>query len=270
MRQFPRAVLLIAGIGILVAPVVGRALPPLRWGPAGHRIIATIAQDRLSPAANAEARRLLGGQSLADVASWADDVRRDQPNTAPWHYIDIEVTDTSYVPARDCKEGACVIEALHAQFDILGDHKRSDAERAVALKWVVHLTGDLHQPLHSGERADRGGNDVKVMFQGRLTNLHALWDSGLLTSYGQQESDVIRQLEDSIAHRGDIAKIAAGPVVHWVMESHDIARDVVYKNLGSTNDITAEYAAAAQPVIYDRLMRAGVRLAAMLERALGH
>ncbi len=108
-----------------------------------------------------------------------------------------------------------------------------------------------------------------MTFNGRPSNLHSLWDSGLLLSYGQSDDDIVRQLTADIARRKDIDAISGGTVVQWVMESHDIARDVVYKNLSPFGDITQAYADAARPVIYDRLLRAGVRLAAVLNRVLG-
>ena len=269
MRPFPRALWLAAATTLIFAPTVSMARPVARWGGDGHRIVAEIALERLSPAVANETRRLLGGQNITDVASWADEVRRQLPATAPWHYIDIPVTDSSYVPARDCKAGACIIVAVQTQLAILANRSRPDSARATALKWVVHLIGDLHQPLHVGERGDKGGNDVKVTYQGRLTNLHALWDSGLLRSYGLDDAGIVRTLDDQITHRNDIARLSGGTVVSWAMESHDIARDVVYRNLPNSLEITPAYADAARPVIFERLLRGGVRLAAVLERALG-
>lgn len=270
MRQFPRTTCLIASASLLLSPAVSEASSTVRWGPLGHRVVAEIAMSRLSPAVADETRRLLGGQTLADVASWADEVRRELPKTAPWHYVDIEVTDSSYVPARDCKEDACIVAALNTQIAILSDHRRSDADRATALKWVVHLVGDIHQPLHAGERHDRGGNDVKVTFNGNRTNLHALWDSGLLVSYGQTDAEIVHEIVDEISRRTDIATIAAIAPKQWAMESHNVARDVVYRNLPPSLDITPDYARAARPVIRERLLRAGVRLAAVVELALKH
>jgi nuclease S1 len=269
MRQLPHVSWLVAATALIFAPAISQANSALRWGPDGHRIVAEIALERLSATVADETRRLLGGQNITDVATWADEVRRQLPNTGPWHYIDIEITDSSYVPARDCKEDACVIAAVAAQTAILSDRTRSDSARAVALKFVVHFIGDLHQPLHAGERGDKGGNDVKVTFEGKLTNLHSIWDSGMLLSFGQTDADIVRQLTDEIGRRSDIAALSRGTVVSWVMESHDIARDVVYRNLPNSLVITQQYVDAARPVIYERLLRGGVRLAAVLERALG-
>ncbi len=269
MPQFPRATWLVAATALIFAPAVWGARSPFRWGPDGHRIVAEIALGRLSPAVATETRRLLGGQNISDIASWADEIRRQIPATGRWHYVDIEITDSSYLPARDCKEDACVIAAVAAQMAILSDRSRPDSARASALKFVVHFIGDLHQPLHAGERGDKGGNDVKVTFQGRLTNLHALWDSGILLSLGQTDAEIVRQLTDEIGRRTDISALSRGTVVSWVMESHDIARDVVYRNLPNSLEITPQYVAAARPVIYERLLRGGLRLGAAIERALG-
>ncbi|MGH7523984.1 MAG: S1/P1 nuclease [Gemmatimonadales bacterium] len=268
MIQMRRVASLVAAGPLLFGPprVQVHAVP--RWGPLGHRVVAEVAMARIAPAVADETRRLLGGQTLADVASWADDVRREQPNTASWHYVDIQVVDSAYVASRDCKENGCIVAALQTQIAILSDRARSDADRAIALKWVVHLVGDIHQPLHAGERGDRGGNDVKVTFNGRSTNLHALWDSGLLLSYGQTEEDLVHEILTAIAPRHDLARLTATTPVQWANESHDIARDFVYRDLPASLDITPEYAAAARPIIQAQLLRAGVRLAAVLDTAL--
>lgn len=268
MRQFlqPSA---LAAVAVLLTAAAQRADAVRRWGPDGHRIVAEVALGRLSHSVADETRRLLGGQNITEIASWADQVRTQRPSTGPWHYIDIEIGDSSYVPARDCKEDACVIAAVAAQMTILSDRRRPDSLRAEALKYVVHFIGDLHQPLHAGERADKGGNDVKLTFQGRQTNLHSLWDSGMLLSFGQSDADIVRDINDELHRRDDVKATTKGTVVDWVMESHDIARDVVYRNLPNSLEITPAYVDAARPVIHDRLLRAGVRLAVMLERALG-
>ncbi len=239
-----------------------------RWGAEAHRIIAQVALDRLTPDVAAETRRLLGGDDITAVASWADDERRRLPGTAPWHYVNIETYDSTYVAARDCQRNVCIVAALTEQIRILGDTTESDAARATALKWVVHLVGDIHQPLHASDRGDRGGNDVHVEFDGRSTTLHAIWDTGLLRSFGETEPQLVHDIETDISRRHDIDQLTHGSVIQWAVESHDIARDMVYHDLPSSLDITPTYADAARRVIRERLLRAGVRLAAILQRTL--
>ncbi len=269
MRPFSRVTGLAVTAILISVPLLGGAASIPRWGGDGHKIIAEIALAHLSPAVANETRRLLGGQNIPDIASWADQIRSQQPATGPWHYVDIEIGDTSYVASRDCKDDACVVAAVNKEMAILSDHSRPDSARATALKFVVHFIGDLHQPLHAGERKDQGGNAVKVTFQGKATNLHSLWDSGLLLSYGQTDDQIVSQLNADIDRRTDIKALGGGSVVSWVMQSHDISRDVVYHNLPASLEITPAYAEAARPVIYEQLLRGGVRLAAALERALG-
>src|SRR5664279_2381701 len=179
MPQFLLA--LLAGLLATQGPAVP-ASDAAPWGAAGHRIIARVAESRLSKPALAEISRLLHGQTIVDVATWADQIKGERSATGPWHYVDIPITDTTYDSLRWCPAGNCVVGALERQIAILGDKSRPDSVRSEALKWVVHLTEDIHQPLHAGDRGDRGGNDVKLTFLGQQSNLHSVWDSGLLTA----------------------------------------------------------------------------------------
>ena len=274
MRHRIRPIMLAAGLLLAAHPAMSAPTDSLlsssrRWGPVGHRIVARIAQARLTPRAEAEVARLLQGGSLASVASWADSVRTKRPQTGPWHYVDIPIWESSYNAQRDCKDGLCVIVALTDQLAILRDTRRSNAERGDALRFVVHFMGDMHQPLHAGERADKGGNDVKLRFNGKLTNLHALWDSGLLNAMGESEDAIVATILTRLASRGDLASISRGSIIKWAVESHDVARDVVYPFLPASLELDNQYLAEVRPVLEDRLLRGGVRLAVVLNRALG-
>lgn len=239
-----------------------------RWGQTGHRIIARTAAAQLSSEARRAVKQLLGRESLAAVSTWADEVRPNRPETSSWHYVNIPIWESRY--RNDfCPPAGCVIGTLETQQKILADRTRSRAERAEALKWVVHLVGDLHMPLHAGDRGDRGGNDVKVTMDGRQTNLHAVWDSGLLAALGIDEERMVVTLTRRIDRRGDLAVVAAGSPTDWAMESHDVARDVVYPFLPPSLVIDRRYVDVSALVVEDRLLRASVRLAALLERALG-
>ena len=143
------------------------------WGPEGHAIIAQIAEDRLAPAARQQVDQLLDGDSLAVVASWADEIRIHRPDTAQWHFVDIPKNANDYDPARDCRptpRGDCIIAAIDRELAILRDASADKDKRAEALKFIVHFVGDLHQPLHCADDHDRGGNDVTVKFFRRTTN----------------------------------------------------------------------------------------------------
>lgn len=175
--------------------------PALAWGDLGHRLIAGLASDDLTPQARAEVARLLAGEpepTLAGIANWADDLRDHEPDlgrkTAPWHYVNLGEDGCRYDAARDCRNGDCVVEAIRRQSAILADRRRSRGERLQALKFVVHFVGDAHQPLHAGYARDKGANTVQVNLDERGTNLHALWDSGLFKTANLDEQAYLAKL----------------------------------------------------------------------------
>src|ERR1700719_2925000 len=161
--------------------VLGCTLPIYAWGPEGHDLIARIAETQLTPEVHSKVAAILGpGVSMVSVASWADETRRSRPETAPWHYIDIPIGQRHRDMARDCPKGDCVIQKIEDFEAILRDPNAPAPQRREALMFVIHFVGDMHQPLHSSDNKDKGGNDVRVMFNDRNMNLHSLWDSGIL------------------------------------------------------------------------------------------
>ncbi len=140
---------------------------------------ATLATTLLTAEAQAQVADILDpGATLADISTWADEVRPSRPNTGPWHYVNIPGEASGYDAHRDCRHG-CVVSAIEQSLRQLQDPSKDRAVRQEALQWVVPLVADLHQPLHAiGD--DRGGNDGIVKFNGRQTNLHRLWDVDLI------------------------------------------------------------------------------------------
>jgi hypothetical protein len=267
MPQFLLALL----AGLLVPQGPAGTTPDLApWGAASHRIIARVAQSRLSKPALAEISRLLGGQTIADVATWADQIKGERSATGPWHYVDIPITDTSYDSLRWCPGGNCVIGALDRQLAILGDKSRPDSLRAEALKFVVHFTEDIHQPLHAGDRGDRGGNDVKLTFLGRQSNLHSVWDTGLPAALNRTDDEFVADIEQLISRRNDLPKLGLGAPSDWALQSHDVSRDVVYRFLPLSLELDQGYVDACRAAVMEQLVRASVRLTAVLDRTLGH
>jgi hypothetical protein len=180
--------------------VAGAVAPPLgfAWGHEGHQIVALIAEKNITPAALARAKAILGGASLEDVASWADDYRRDYPETGPWHYIDIPLADSRIDMARECPDGQCVIAQTERFLSVLKDPKPDRAAKAEALKFVVHFVGDLHQPLHDEDDRDKGGNERRVTFDRKIDNLHWVWDTGLLEHIDRNPEELAAELEATI------------------------------------------------------------------------
>lgn len=252
------------------------AMPAHAWGPLGHRLVARLAEEGLSPATRAEVARLLQGEqepTLAGIANWADNLRGSDPalgrRSAPWHYVNIAEAGCRYERDAHCPDGACVNEALEAQARILADRTRSDAERLQALKFVVHLAGDAHQPLHAGNRHDRGGNDYQVNYRGKGTNLHSLWDSGLMRTRNLGEDAWLERLRalpaPTVASIGRPPR--AGFPVPWVEES---CRASVAPGVYPEGHVIDDaYVAAQLPVQETQLRLGAARLVEVLEATLG-
>lgn len=239
------------------------------WGREGHIVIALIAEHYMNRDAMAKAGYLLDGSAIDEVASWADDYRRDHRETGPWHYFDIPLADSTIDMARECPQGQCVIAQTEHFLAVLKDPNADKASKAEALKFVVHFVGDLHQPLHDEDDADKGGNARHVVFDGRPDNLHWVWDTGLLEHVDRNPQALAAQLESKITpqERTDWDK---GSIEDWVLEGHRLAQTVAYGDLGSQNPavITAGYEQQADPVVEEQLKKAGVRLAYLLDTAL--
>src|SRR5690606_19756705 len=251
------------------------ALPAQAWGPLGHRLVAQLAADGLSPAASAEVTRLLGdepGPGLAGIATWADELRGSDPalgrRTGPWHYVNIGEAGCRYQAKVHCPGGDCVNEALEAQARILGDRQRSDAERLQALKFVVHMAGDAHQPLHAGNLHDRGGNRYQINFRGKGSNLHSLWDTGLLNSRGLDEAAWLARLRAMQAPTPADPGRPPGPgfAAPWVEQACRIATSPGVYPPGHVIDDA--YVHAHLPTLETQLRTAGTRLGELLNAVL--
>ncbi len=149
----------------------------LAWGPEGHNLVARIAEAQLTPVARAKVQEILGPNvSMTSIASWADQVRRQRAESSPWHYVDIPIDKPHLDMARDCAKGACVVAQIEADEAALRDPATPTLQRRESLMFLIHFIGDMHQPLHSADNKDKGGNDVHVIFFDRPANLHSTWD----------------------------------------------------------------------------------------------
>jgi hypothetical protein len=250
----------------------------LAWGKQGHQIVATIAARGLSPAATAQVKALLDGKSLADVAPLPDDWRATQPETPGWHFVNIEISDTGYDPARDCPAQTsevgrnCAVAAIDHFRVVLADKTATKAARARALTFVVHFLGDIHQPLHCADNHDRGGNDVAVDWfglpnlDGFPVNLHAVWDEGIIEHTGMNVSDYATHLLKMTAP----SDATTGTTVDWANQSFNLAKSHAYKiPAGKPPKLGQDYFDANLPTVNDQLLRGGLRLRGILESALG-
>jgi hypothetical protein len=236
----------------------------LAWNAKGHRIIARLAWEQLDAQTKNEVVKLLGNSNSDDdpltaVATWADDISVKSPASRKWHVVEIPANVSSYSPSRDCPGKNCLVERINIYRYQLQNGSR--AERVEALKYLVHLIGDLHQPLHCYEKGDFGGNKVSVTFFGQSTNLHKVWDGDIIDWTGLNEADYVKKLKQSRL------PVAQNWVTEWVNESHMLAPTAY--NFGRDGKLGTLYYKTMLPVVDTQLARGGVRLAHVLPYAFG-
>jgi hypothetical protein len=264
MRIRPVAISLSIGYLSVVYPAFG-------WWAEGHQIVAAIAAQRLNPKAKAAVAAILPpGQTLESIAPWADEIRKERKETGSWHYIDIPTGAARGDWSKYCPEEGCVATAIPKMEKILQDATASREQRDEALRFLVHFIGDMHQPLHAGERQDHGGNLVKVSFEGQPLNLHAAWDGKLLEAWFKLDPEARMKLREG-APADERAALAAGSLDDWLWQSQAAARDAVYAPLDRCKCTTLDqaYLEQAIPVLRLQLLRAGERLGRVLNETLG-
>jgi hypothetical protein len=284
---------------LLVASFV--AGPAAAWGELGHEVTALIAYRHLTVQARAALDSLLAsdhdpltGPDFAGRSYWADEFRTMHRETAAWHFIDIEIDRpdiavacfgfpplataqaASAGPAQDC-----IVNKIDEFFWELKDPATPSAERLLALKFLIHFIGDLHQPLHTADHEDRGGNCIALLPSpdGQAKNLHAFWDVGAVAALGDSAPQIAAQLDAQITIE-NMRTWTSGDSRNWAMESFAVGRQDVYALPRPTADLptcqspgavalSAEYLSRAPQDAALQLKRAGIRMAGLLNNALG-
>src|SRR5262249_54554375 len=261
-RTMPLTRTRLIGAVICVAAVL--PMNALSWGDHGHRIVALVAANYLSPKARQGVADLIGDSSLAEMATWADEYPLSHPDTKPWHFVDIPKAASNYDAARDCSGGDCVIAALDKYKTVLGDSNQSKNDRLMALRFIVHFVGDMHQPLHCADNNDRGGNNIKVVFLGRRSNLHAVWDTGIIEEAGLEEAEFADELISTITDE-KVRQAQQGTFVDWALQAHKVAVSNAYRlppaNGKSARVLGQNYYNANWAAVDRQLTVAGLRLA---------
>jgi hypothetical protein len=280
----------------VVCAVLAAAGPAAAWGDLGHEVTALIAYRHLAPVARAKVDALLAADTdtltppdFASRATWADKYRTGHRETAAWHFVNIELDHpdlasacfgfpalaagqlASQGPAQDC-----VVNKIDEFAAELRRPSTPQAERILALKFLMHFVGDLHQPLHAADHDDRGGNCIGLSPSpdGHDTNLHAYWDTGAVEALGGSAGAIAATLDARITP-ADRTAWSAGTPRTWAMESFQLGREDVYAlpsrptcaDHGSVA-LTAAYQATARRDAALQLEKAGLRMAVLINRAL--
>lgn len=237
------------------------------WGKNGHRIVGLIAERHLTEAAKAGLEPLLGGDTLPEVTTWADEMRSSpedfwQNDSSRWHYINLDQWQEfkQYQARLPYTETVTnIYEAMLRCITVLQSDQSSQSEKQKHLRFLTHLVGDAHQPMHAGRAADRGGNSITLYFFGERTNLHSLWDTKLIESE-QLSFTEFTDFIDTQDHKL-IGKYLNTPISDWLKESHQLATQIYAVKPG---DYRWQYLYDHMPTVKQRLQEGGIRLAGIL------
>lgn len=233
------------------------------WGQKGHDVTAFIAEKHLTETTRAAVNDLLDGKSIVYWSNWLDNASHTDKfaYTKTWHYKNIDEGQT--FESAPLLETGDIVRAIYEQSAILNNPEASKEDKQLALKILVHLMGDIHQPMHLGHASDRGGNGHKIKYFGRDNNLHSIWDSSVpesahkwtYTEWQEQIDRVTAAQEESILENGSPEK--------WGKETFEIAKEV-YEKTPQGYDVSYDYIADWTPVVEDQFLKGGIRLADLL------
>lgn len=237
--------------------------PAWAWGHKGHRCVALVAERNLHPSTLKRINELLDGASMASVSTWADEIRSDPDwnYSAPWHYVNID--DGERYAHAVKSPGGDVIAAIHRFSEVLADRNQPKAKRAEALRFLIHFVADLHQPLHVGRRQDLGGNKVTVTWFGEPSNLHAVWDSGIIERWNMSYTKLAASLQTP--NERVRRQWQNGNVVQWAEENLTVRKSLY--NIGN-GQLGNAYARRHKDLVRQRLLQGGIRLAGLLNTLL--
>ena len=265
----------IALLALLCAP-----FSLLAWGAMGHRAVARIAENHLSAAAKRGVARILGHETLALASTWPDEVRSDPQYsyTGPWHYLNVATGLDFYSFAMRLKQpaaqqkplanlsAAAVVptNAYTALLQVrkdLKDPSKTAEEKLFALKFLVHLVGDVHQPLHVGHADDRGGNSIPVSWRGHDTNLHSIWDGDLVEYPGFTFTEMATAYDHATS--AQIKQWQEDDITTWLFESYQLCTPI-YAGAAANPKLDWHLYPTFGPSVEQQILKAGIRLAGVL------
>lgn len=235
------------------------------WGMIGHRVVGEVAEAHLNENAKERVAAILGTMTLAEVSNWMDDIKSDDryDSLRPWHYTTIPEGKT-YADITPSDNGD-VVQGIKQMINGLKSGELSAQREKEFLMILVHLVGDVHQPLHVGNGEDRGGNDIKVEWFWESSNLHRVWDSGMIDSKQYSYTELSKLVNHPT--KEEVATWQSSSVEDWANECL-VFRDGIY-DLPSNNKINYEYRYAHWDTIKQQLCKGGVRLAGILNEIYG-
>lgn len=233
----------------------------LVWSKTGHRVVGEVAQENLTKRATKEIAEILDGQTLADASTFGDEIKADSMyrKFSAWHYVNYP-EDKKYGDEPPSTQGD-LMTGIEKCIEMIEDENSTKADKAFYLKMLVHLIGDLHQPMHVGRLEDKGGNDIQVKWFNKGSDLHKVWDSNMIDDYGMSYTE----LASNLPHLSNIQKkaIQKGNIYDWVEESQDLANKV-YGSVEMGEKLYYRYSYDWWNTVEIQLEKGGLRLAKVL------
>ncbi len=236
------------------------------WGQTGHRTTGAIAQKYLSKKAQRAIDKLLDGESLAFVSTYADEIKSDNAyrSYGPWHYVNVPF-DKTYDTHEHSDKGD-LIQGIDTCINVLKSDEATQQEKSFHLRLLVHLVGDLHQPMHTGISDDKGGNDFQVRWYNDGTNLHSVWDTRMIESYGMSYTELANNMPELSKTERQI--IAGGTHRDWMEDSRKVVKEI-YATTEVGDKLGYRYMYDHFSTVRSQLQKGGIRLASMLNELFG-
>ncbi len=235
------------------------------WGNTGHRAIGEIATKHLSKKIQRKIKKLLNGQSLAMISTYADDIKSDRAfrKYGTWHYVNLNDDETYETSKKNAKGD--LVTGIATCKQVIMDATSSREDKIFHLKMLVHLIGDLHQPMHVGRVSDRGGNDFKVKWFYNGSNMHRVWDSEMINSFNMTYTELANNT--ATLSKAQVRSLQKGTVIDWANESKVIAQKI-YRSAKPEENLRYRYMYDHFKTVREQLQKGGIRLAKVLTEIL--
>jgi len=231
------------------------------WSATGHRVVGQIADQYLKCRTKRKIKKLLNMESLALVSTYADDIKSDKRfnDFYTWHYINMPL-ESNYEDSEKSSSGD-LVTGINYCIKIIKDETSSVEDKVFYLKLLIHFIGDLHQPLHVGLVEDKGGNDFKLQWFYKDSNLHSVWDREMIDGFGMSYSELADNAD--VLNKTQVKAIQAGSVIDWVNDTHKITREV-YAHVKPNENLRSRYSYDNFETVRSQLQKGGIRLAKIL------
>ena len=249
---------------------IGYSVPTMAWGVLGHRIVGEIATTYLTSKAKKGIQQILGNETIAMASNWPDFIKSDTNYRYlnAWHYVDLE-KNLSFAMASDSLRNIAEPNAF-SKIDFIVKQLKNKSlpknDQLMYLRLLIHIVGDVHQPLHVGRKGDRGGNDIKVTWFGEASNMHKIWDEGLIDYQQLSYTEYVNVINFTTPEQR--TEWQNDPFEKWFYESYEIS-ERIHDDVKPNDKLGYNYNFKFVETLNGQLLKGGVRLAGLLNQIFG-